>query len=413
MPACSRTPRSRTCPPWWRSAGTAPASPRSPPGSPTSTATRWPCAPGPVVLSADGVHVAYAPALSGEASLHAAAGTATLQVDGSGDGHVARHVHGACDTAYPGGVADPGRRGHARALRDLPEGRLHDLRRQRRGARWPGPRGPPARRRAAEGADGGRAHGGVRGGRAGRRRRMGRRAPIAADRASVARSGLRSCPVRLASPGRAPPTRRRSRRPAPARLGSGSTTSPARTPSGGCSAAAAGRAGRARGGPPRRPRGSSRALPGTPGRVGAAVDERTDPALQHGDDVLAGQGLVRLERVREREHLQPVLLQQVLGAVQQPVEVLLDPLPEGTTRGLVALRRQRQAEPDPPRGASARARRRRCRGSAARAGRTGRSPCPSGSPSGRRSSSPWSGRPTRRRSCRRRRNAARRPATRG
>lgn len=66
------------------------------------------------VLSADGVHVAYAPALSGEASLHAAAGTATLQVDGTATVTLPGTFTGACDTASlvvsltPVGAAMPG-----------------------------------------------------------------------------------------------------------------------------------------------------------------------------------------------------------------------------------------------------------------------------------------------------------------
>jgi hypothetical protein len=74
-------------------------------------------------------------------------------------------------------------------------------------------------------------------------------------------------------------------------------------------------------------------------RVGPAVHQRADPPLEHRDDVLAGQRLVRLERVREGQHLPPVLPQQVLGLAQQPVQVLLDPLPEGAAGALVALGR--------------------------------------------------------------------------
>jgi hypothetical protein len=50
------------------------------------------------VLSADGTHVSYAPALSGEASLHAAAGNAAL--DGTGGATVALPATfvAACDT---------------------------------------------------------------------------------------------------------------------------------------------------------------------------------------------------------------------------------------------------------------------------------------------------------------------------
>src|SRR5919202_1148827 len=50
------------------------------------------------VLSADGVHVAYAPALSGEASLHAAAGTATLEADGTATVTLPDTFTAACDT---------------------------------------------------------------------------------------------------------------------------------------------------------------------------------------------------------------------------------------------------------------------------------------------------------------------------
>jgi hypothetical protein len=51
------------------------------------------------VLSADGVHVAYAPALSGEASLHAAAGTLTLATDGTATVTLPGTFTAACDTA--------------------------------------------------------------------------------------------------------------------------------------------------------------------------------------------------------------------------------------------------------------------------------------------------------------------------
>jgi hypothetical protein len=51
------------------------------------------------VLSADGVHVAYAPALSGEASLHGAAGTATLEADGTATIPLPGTFTAACDTA--------------------------------------------------------------------------------------------------------------------------------------------------------------------------------------------------------------------------------------------------------------------------------------------------------------------------
>ena len=50
------------------------------------------------VLSADGVHVAYAPALSGEASLHAAAGTATLEAGGTATVPLPATFAAACDT---------------------------------------------------------------------------------------------------------------------------------------------------------------------------------------------------------------------------------------------------------------------------------------------------------------------------
>jgi hypothetical protein len=66
------------------------------------------------VLSADGAHVAYAPALSGEASLHAAAGTSTLQGDGTATVALPATFTAACDTASlvvsltPVGAAMPG-----------------------------------------------------------------------------------------------------------------------------------------------------------------------------------------------------------------------------------------------------------------------------------------------------------------
>src|SRR3954465_4871702 len=51
------------------------------------------------VLGADGVHVAYAPALSGEASLPGAAGPATLQGDGTATFTLPGTFTAACDTA--------------------------------------------------------------------------------------------------------------------------------------------------------------------------------------------------------------------------------------------------------------------------------------------------------------------------
>src|SRR5919202_2719521 len=66
------------------------------------------------VLSADGVHVAYAPAVSGEASLHAAAGTATLEADGTTTVTLPGTFTAACDTTSlvvsltPVGAAMPG-----------------------------------------------------------------------------------------------------------------------------------------------------------------------------------------------------------------------------------------------------------------------------------------------------------------
>jgi hypothetical protein len=66
------------------------------------------------VVAADGVHVAYAPVLSGEASLHAAAGTATLQGDGTATVTLPGTFTAACDTASlvvsltPVGAAMPG-----------------------------------------------------------------------------------------------------------------------------------------------------------------------------------------------------------------------------------------------------------------------------------------------------------------
>jgi hypothetical protein len=51
------------------------------------------------VLSADGVHVAYAPALSGESSLHGATGTATLQADGTATVTLPATFTAACDTS--------------------------------------------------------------------------------------------------------------------------------------------------------------------------------------------------------------------------------------------------------------------------------------------------------------------------
>jgi hypothetical protein len=66
------------------------------------------------VLSEDGVHVAYAPALSGETSLHGAAGTATLQGDGTATVTLPGTFTAACDTASlvvsltPVGAAMPG-----------------------------------------------------------------------------------------------------------------------------------------------------------------------------------------------------------------------------------------------------------------------------------------------------------------
>ena len=66
------------------------------------------------VLSADGVHVAYAPALSGEASWHGAAGTATLQGDGTATVTLPGTFAGACDmtslvvSLTPVGAAMPG-----------------------------------------------------------------------------------------------------------------------------------------------------------------------------------------------------------------------------------------------------------------------------------------------------------------
>src|SRR5262245_28274244 len=58
----------------------------------------------------------------------------------------------------------------------------------------------------------------------------------------------------------------------------------------------------------------------------AAVDQRARPTLDDGDDVVAGNGLVGLQRVGQAQHLGPVLAQQRLGIFEQAGEVGLDAL---------------------------------------------------------------------------------------
>ncbi len=60
--------------------------------------------------------------------------------------------------------------------------------------------------------------------------------------------------------------------------------------------------------------------------VGAAVDQRPFCAVDDRHHVVAGQGLMRLQRVGQAEHLPPVLPDDLLGAAQQRAEVVLDPV---------------------------------------------------------------------------------------
>jgi hypothetical protein len=71
--------------------------------------------------------------------------------------------------------------------------------------------------------------------------------------------------------------------------------------------------------------------------VRPAVDQRALLALEHGDHVLAGQRLVRLERVGQGQHPSALVLQYLLGLPEQPDQVGLDPLGQRAGRGLGAL----------------------------------------------------------------------------
>ena len=88
-----RTPRSRTCRPSSPSAGTAPAWRRSPPASPTSTATRWPCAPGRASSRRTPRTSSTRRSSRRGGRCTPAAGTSPSRC-GHGGGDVARHVHG-------------------------------------------------------------------------------------------------------------------------------------------------------------------------------------------------------------------------------------------------------------------------------------------------------------------------------
>ena len=59
-----------------------------------------------------------------------------------------------------------------------------------------------------------------------------------------------------------------------------------------------------------------------------AVHERSLRPLDDGLDVVAGDRLVGLERVRDRQDLGAVLTEELRGDLQHRLELLLDPLPQ-------------------------------------------------------------------------------------
>ena len=59
-------------------------------------------------------------------------------------------------------------------------------------------------------------------------------------------------------------------------------------------------------------------------QVGAAVDERSGDSVDDGCDVVPGDRLVRLQRVRDREDLGPVVRQQPVGLVVQQAQLRVD-----------------------------------------------------------------------------------------
>jgi len=60
--------------------------------------------------------------------------------------------------------------------------------------------------------------------------------------------------------------------------------------------------------------------------VGPAIHQRALRVLHHRDDVLAAERLVRLQRVRQAQHLDPVVVQQAVHPPQQGPQRVLDPV---------------------------------------------------------------------------------------
>src|SRR5215468_4896325 len=57
---------------------------------------------------------------------------------------------------------------------------------------------------------------------------------------------------------------------------------------------------------------------GTQTGLGPAGDQRALPVLDHGEHVVTGEGLVRLQRVRQAQDLAPVLGEELPDPRQQP-----------------------------------------------------------------------------------------------